>query len=172
MTRRDYAVFDQEPELLAAIRECKDLELRIIDAWLPYPVHGIDELIGIRPTRLPWVTMAGGVTGVALALWFQYWSTGISWPLNVGGKPFDSLPAFVPITFEMLILVAGLATAFALFARSSMWPGRSKRIIDSRITDDRFVIAVSRQDAAVPDARVEEIWERHGAVDSWSEVAQ
>jgi hypothetical protein len=172
MSRQDYAVFEDEHELLAAIRECRDLNLRVIDAWLPYPVHGIDELIGIRPTRLPWVTFAGGVTGVALALWFQFWSSATSWPLNVGGKPFDSLPAFIPITFEMLVLSAGLGTAFALFARSGMWPGRTRRKIDPRITDDRFVIAVSRHDAAVPDARVEEIWQRHGAIDSWSEVAQ
>ena len=168
--RVDYAVFDDEQAMLDSIRACRSLHLSVGNAWTPYPVHGIDELLELRPTRLPWATFVAGTLGVCLALLFEYWSSAADWPLNVGGKPFDSLPAFVPVAFESLVLFAGLTTAFVLFLRSGLRPGRKRRILDERLTDDRFAIRIDRTDASVTDGEVADLLEQHGAVHAWSEV--
>jgi hypothetical protein len=146
--------------------------VEVVDAWSPYPVHGIDDLLGIRPTRLPYVTLVFSVIGVAVALWLQYWTSASSWPLDVGGKPFDSLPAFVPVAFELLVLFGGLATAFALLARSRLGPGRRPKVRDPRLTDDRFALMVHIKDARLPEHEIAAIWRQHGAVDTWTEVGE
>ena len=81
-------------------------------------------------------------------LFFQYWTSAIDWPINVGGKPFDSLPAFIPIAFEATILFAGMGVVLALFFRCRLYPGRTPDFIPNRATHDRFVV-VAR---ATPDA--------------------
>jgi hypothetical protein len=174
-SRLHYGLFASSSGLMGAARECRDRGLVVVDALTPYPVHGLDEAMGIRRSRLPWVTLSAGATGLALALWFQYWSSSADWPLNVGGKPFDSLPAFMPVAFEMLILFAGLATAAALFIRSGLRPGGAPRSDAdeqnlSRVTDDRFVLIVERRDASLREQQIEEVWQRHGAVNTWTET--
>jgi hypothetical protein len=170
-----YGLFTDQAGLLGAARECKQRGLPIVDALTPYPIHGIDEVIGIKRSRLPYVTLIAGAVGLAIALWFQYWSSSTDWPINVGGKPFDSLPAFMPVAFEMLILFAGLATAAALFIRSGLKPYGSPRangapVSLSRVTDDRFVLIVERKDAGVHEEHIEEVWQRHGAIETWTET--
>lgn len=167
--RIHYGKFDSEAALLAAIRECNDRELPIVDAFTPYPVHGIDPLLGIKRSRLPFVTLAAGAVGLGLAFLFQYWSSAFDWPLNVGGKPFNSLPAFMPVAFELLVLFGGLATAFFLLLRSRLWPGQKSMSAHPRITSDRFVLMVEQRDAALRDGEMDEIWDRHGAIETWWE---
>ena len=116
--RRHFATFGDQHALLGAARACRERGLTFVDAYTPYPVHGLDEVLGIRRSRLPCVTLVAGTVGVAVALWFQYWASDTSWPIDVGGKPFDSFPAFVPVAFEVLVLFAGLATAAAFVIRS------------------------------------------------------
>jgi len=168
--RLHYATFGDQEALLSAARACREQDLLVVDAFTPYPVHGLDEVIGIRRSRLPRVTFIAGAAGLALALWFQYWASDTSWPLNVGGKPFDSLPAFVPVAFEMLVLLAGLATAAAFLFRSRLRPGEPEGLERARVTDDRFVLAVELSDAALPEGALDALWRQFGAVDSWSEV--
>ena len=169
-SRLEYAVFDDESRFKAAIARCRTLHLSVVDAWTPYPLHGIEELMGVRPTRLPWVTLIAGAIGLGLAMWFQYWSSAQDWPLNIGGKPFDSLPAFIPVAFELLILFGGLATAFALFVRCGLWPGKRAKVIDPRVSDDRFALLVERRDSSLNDQEIAELWREHGALRAWSEV--
>ena len=106
--------FEDEHDVLAAAKECRERQIPIADVVSPYPIHGLDAVLGLRPSRLPWVTLTGALVGAGLGLWFEYWSAWDNWPINVGGKPFDSLPAFVPVAFELTILFAGLATFFLL----------------------------------------------------------
>ena len=169
-SRLEYAVFDDESRFKDAIAHCRRLELDVVDAWTPYPLHGIEELMGIRPTRLPWVTLVAAAVGLGLALWFQYWSSAQDWPLNIGGKPFDSLPAFVPVAFELLILFGGLATAFALFLRCGLWPGKREKPVDPRVSDDCFALLVERQGSSLNDDEIAALWNEHGALRAWSEV--
>src|SRR5262245_11594705 len=100
-------VFLQEADLVAAARATRSAGYRIHDAFTPYAVHGLDEALGLRPSRLPWVCLAFALAGLSAAGLGQYWLSAIDWPLNVGGKPFNSLPAFLPAMFEVMVLLAG-----------------------------------------------------------------
>lgn len=165
MSRRVHVgVFGNESDLLAAVRGFRACGLVVVDVKSPYPVHGLDEAAGIPPSRLDTVCIAAGGVGLALALWFQGWASATDWPLNVGGKPFQSLPAFVPIAFEVTILFAGLATVAALLLRSGLVPWRRPRFAALGATDDRFVLVVTRIDAALTPARVHALFGEYGAL--------
>ena len=168
--RLHVAVFEREVDLLRAIGACRDQRLTIVDAYSPYPIHGIDEVMGIRRSRLTLVCFAAGLTGLTLGLLFQYWSSAVDWPLDVGGRPFDSLPAFIPVAFEMTVLFGGLATALALLARSRLWPGRRPRRAIERVTDDRFALVVAGGEPTLRDGELERMLADHGAASSWEEL--
>lgn len=139
-----YAVgyFDSEDAILAATRKARDAGHRVADVFTPYAVHGLDEAMGLRPSRLPWVCFIVGMTGATLAMGFQVWTSTVSWPLNVGGKPFASVPAFIPVTFEVTVLTAALSSALAFFLRSKLFPGK-RSIVLPHVTDDRFALALA-----------------------------
>jgi hypothetical protein len=165
MTRRVHvASFADGHALVAAARACDASGLKIADAYTPHPVHGLDEVLRIRRSRLPIVCFAGGLIGLLIALGFQYWSSATDWPLNVGGKPFDSFPAFVPVAFETMVLFAGLATAAGLLLRSRLWPGPRAAPPHTRVTDDRYVLVVAERDGSVPAERIRELLRSNGAV--------
>jgi hypothetical protein len=155
--------FDDDRDLIDAVRECRARQIPILDVVSPFPLHGLDEELGIRPSRLPWVTLAGGAVGLSIGLLFQYWSSAVNWPLNIGGKPFDSLPAFVPVAFETTILLAGLSTAAALLARSRLWPGRRPPSGLEATTDDQHALILEQSDAAFCEEDFVELWGKHGA---------
>jgi hypothetical protein len=135
--------FADEHGLLEAARAARAAGLGVSDAFVPYAVHGLDEAIGQRPSRLPWVCFLGGLMGGASALGFELWSSAVSWPINVGGKPFASIPAFIPVTFELTVLSAALCSAAAFLFRSRLFPGR-QAVPLVRVTDDRFALVLER----------------------------
>jgi len=141
------ASFDDEALLLRATHAVRRAGVEIADAYTPYAVHGLEEAMGLRRSRLTWVCFAAGLTGAACAMLFQVWSSAASWPLNVGGKPFASVPAFIPVTFELTVLSAALASAFFFFFRSRLYPGRPAAP-PPQVTDDRFVLVVADSEAA------------------------
>jgi hypothetical protein len=155
--------FEDEHELLDAARACRAREIPILDVISPFPIHGLDAVLGIRRSRLPWVTLIGGAAGLTLGLWFQYWSTSVSFPIDVGGKPWDSFAAFAPVAFEMTILFAGLATAAALFVRSGLWPGKRPRAGLELTTDHRHALILEQRDARFLDSALEQLLAAHGA---------
>lgn len=157
--------FDDEARLLHATRQARANAYRIDDVYTPYAVHGLSDAMGLKASRLTWVCFLMGLTGAVLALGFQVWSSSVDWPINVGGKPFDSLPAFIPIAFEITVLFAGLGVVAALFARCGLWPGARKVQPRIEITDDRFVLVLRLEGArhTVDDARA--FLAEEGAVD-------
>lgn len=161
---RFVGVFERDADLVAATRAARAAGLKVVDAYTPYAVHGLDEAMGIRRSRLAWVALGAGVTGAALKLWFEIWTAVVDWPINVGGKPNNSLPAFIPITFEVMVLFAGLATVAALFMVARLWPGRTPRIVADGTTDDRFALVVEPTSAVATFGYVRALFERHNAV--------
>jgi len=142
--------FDDERPLLAAARAARDARadgVEIVDAFVPYAVHGLDEAMGLRRSRLTWVCFLAGLAGGSLALGFELWTSVVSWPLNVGGKPFASVPAFIPVTFELTVLTAALVSAFTFLARSRLFPGKVRAALP-RVTDDRFALVLAPDGAA------------------------
>ncbi len=157
-------IFQREEDILEATRATRRSGLTILDVYTPYAVHGLDQAMGLRPSRLPWVCFVAAVVGAILKLWFEFWTTMVDWPVNVGGKPWNSLPAFVPVTFEVMVLSAGLTTVFTFLVISRLWPGKRPVLPVPRITDDRFVLAVQETDAAFDVAQVRRLFERCHAV--------
>ena len=142
------ATFEHEDDLLAATRAVRGEGARIVDAFTPYAVHGLDRALGLRPSRLTWVCFVCGMAGALGMLWFEHWTASIDWQLNVGGKPWNSLPSDVPVAFEAAVLLAAFGSVFALFAVSRLFPGKRPHVIDRRVTDDRFVLVIDQADAA------------------------
>jgi len=148
------ATFEHEDDLLAATDAMRREGFRIVDAFTPYAVHGLERAMGLRPSRLTWVCFACGMIGALGMLWFEHWTASIDWRLDVGGKPWNSLPSDVPVAFEAAVLLAAFGSVFALFAASRLFPGKRPRIIDPRATDDRFVLVIDEADAAFDTAAV------------------
>lgn len=141
------AYFKREVDLLAATREARAAGFAIHDVYTPYAVHGLDEALGLPRTRLAWIAFAAGVLGLACGLLLQVWTSAYDWPLNVGGKPFNSFPLFIPVTFELTVLFSGLIAIGVLFLRNRLWLF-NRRLVFERVTDDRFVLVLHQPDAA------------------------
>lgn len=140
------ATFDAEENLLVGARAARAHGIGIRDAYAPYPVHGLDEAMGLRPSRLTWACGAFGLAAVVFMTWFQYWTSAIDWPINIGGKPWDSLPAFAPVIFEAMVLCAGLGTVLVFFLVSRLQPWRKPNLIVDGVTDNRFALVVEHTD--------------------------
>lgn len=142
------ASFSHESDLLSAVQAVRQKGWKIVDAYTPYAVHGLDRAMGLRPSRLPWVCLLGGLIGAVGMLWFEHWTMAIDWPVNVGGKPWNSLPSDAPVAFEAAVLLAGFGSVFALFLVSRLYPGRNCHVPDKRVTNDRFVLLMEQTDAS------------------------
>ncbi len=135
------AVFDNEEDILKAARSVREKNYQDFDTFTPFPVHGMDDAMNLKRSFLPWITLGGGTFGLAFAGFLQIWTSAYDWPVNIGGKPMISLPAFVPIFFELTVLFAGLATVAGLFAVCGL-PNKEARILHPDITNDKFVLFV------------------------------
>jgi len=133
--------FNDEYSLIEATAKVRDANYESIDTFTPYPVHGLEDAQGLRRSPLPYITFTFGLTGLICAFLLQYWTSAVSWPLNVGGKPFNSWPAFVPIMFELTVLFAGISTVLGMFALNRL-PNITKKIPDPSLTRDRFAIMI------------------------------
>src|SRR5207245_3511562 len=109
------AEFETAEEVLAAVRRARQEGYRDMDAYTPYPVEGLSEELGLTRSRVPFVVLVGGLVGAAGGFFMQYWAEAVDYPLNVGGRPYNSWPAFIPITFELMVLVASFAALLGLF---------------------------------------------------------
>lgn len=173
VTRRTIlSLYTRECDLLAATRAFRERGFEILDAYTPYAVHGLDDAMGLRSTRLPWVCFAFGLAGASLKVGFEFWASAISWPIDVGGKPWNSLPAFVPITFEVMVLLAGLSTVAAFLGISRLYPGKPNRVPDPSVTNDRFAIVVALGGAGLTVQDADVIACAHGAVTVREELAE
>jgi hypothetical protein len=114
------AEFDNPDDLLAAAHRARAEGYRRMDAFTPLPIEGLAEAVGFERTSLPLVVFIGGLCGCIGGFLLQYFPSVIDYPLNVGGKPFNSWPAFVPVTFELTILGAALATVLGMLAMNGL----------------------------------------------------
>jgi hypothetical protein len=157
-------VFEREQDTLDATNAFREGGYSIVDVYAPYAVHGLDKAMNLQPSRLPWVCFALGAIGAAAKVWFEIWTTAIDWPINVGGKPWNSLPAFVPVTFEVMVLFAGLSTVFAFLLVARLHPGKKAVMPLAGVTDHRFALVLEETDAAFDVGLVRGMLERFHAV--------
>ncbi len=143
MSRRIFVgVFEDEADVIAAADASRAQGFAIVDAFTPYAVHGLDRAMGLKPSWLPWACFGLGAAGLAFATWFQFWTTAVAWPINVGGRPWNSLPAFVPVMFELMVLCAGVGVVVTFVIARRLGPWRAPEIPDLRATHDRFVLVL------------------------------
>jgi hypothetical protein len=144
------AEFETADQLLAAANAAKNHGFSNLEAYTPFPVHGLSEAIGFRDQRVPWFIFAGGMMGGLLGYTMQWWISVIDYPLNVGGKPLNSLPAFFPVTFECTILAAALTAVGSVIVLNRL-PRPYHSIFNTpgfeRASQDRFFLEVSALDS-------------------------
>ena len=143
------AEFENEHDLLHAAEKVRDAGYTKTDAFTPFPVHGIDHALGIKPTILPFIVLCAGLTGLCTALLMQWWMNGVDYKYIISGKPFGITPASIPVSFELTILFSGFTTLFGLLALMKL-PRFNHPLFASkqfeRSTDDGFFIALEARD--------------------------
>jgi len=144
------AVFDDDDVLLGAVKELKDKNYHIEEVFTPFPVHGLDKLVGLAETRMAITSFIYGLIGLAFSIWMMDYMMIIDWPRNIGGKPSFSFaensPAFVPIMFELTVFFAAHLMVITFYMRSKLWPFKKAENPDLRTTDDHFMIEVLAKD--------------------------
>ena len=159
------AYFRNEGHLASAVAELRTSGYEISDVYTPYAIHGLDRVAGLPHSRLGWVCAIGGFTGAGSILFFQSWTSSVSWALNVGGKPFNSIPAFIPVTFEVGVLAATLGTVAAFLIRSRLYPGKRPIPNLPLISSERFAVVVEEKDASVTAGGVRQICEANDSTE-------
>lgn len=150
------AEFETVEQILTACEKVRDAGFKKWDAFTPFPVHGLNDAMGIRHTRLPLVVLGSAIIGAGSALLLQWWMNAHNYKFLVSGKPFMSLPAFIPVTFELTILFSALAAFIGMLAFNNLPMYhhplfRSERF--RRATADRFFIAVEAADPLFDEER-------------------
>jgi hypothetical protein len=140
--------FLDEKELKGAIKNLKEKNVTIREIFTPFPVHGLDDVMGLKKSRIPTVGFIAGAMGGIGAFVFQSWVFTESYPMNIGGKPLLSIPTFIPIIFETTVLFAAIAMVFAFLFRSKLGLGAENKIYDPRVTDDHFLVLLSSGDSS------------------------
>lgn len=137
------------------------------DVHSPFPIHGIDPVMGIRPTVLPWIVLGGGLAGLIGGLVLQWYCNAYDYPIIISGKPFWSLPANIPIIFECTVLLSAITAVFGMFALNNL-PMLYNPLFKSerfrRVTDDRFFIVIDASDRRFDEAETTKLLQDAGAV--------
>jgi hypothetical protein len=137
------------------------------DVHSPFPIHGIDSVMGIRPTILPWLVLGGGLSGLAGGIGLQWFCNAFAYPLIISGKPFWSLPANIPVAFECTVLAAALTAVFGMLALNRL-PMLYNPLFKSdrfrRVTDDRFFVVIDASDRKFDEQSTTQLLNDAGAV--------
>ncbi|MEZ4228353.1 MAG: quinol:electron acceptor oxidoreductase subunit ActD [Polyangiaceae bacterium] len=143
------AEYSDPAVLIEACKKVRDAGFKKWDTYTPFPVHGIDPAMGIKPTILPWLVLCAGLTGLATAITLQWWTNAHDYPWIVSGKPFWSIPANVPIMFELTVLLSALTTLGGMLALNKLpHPSHPLDLKErfERVTDDKFFLLIEASD--------------------------
>ncbi len=135
-------IFDDEDVLLSAVENIRDKGVKIKEVYSPFPVHGLDEALGYKRTRLPIAAFLFGLCGCITALSTQIWMLGFDWPMIIGGKNHYSIPPFIPVTFEFTVLCTAFGMVGTFLIVSDMKPYKWPRQYDIRTTDDKHAMVL------------------------------
>lgn len=143
------AEFSSDDSLLRATRAAYDAGYRCMDAYSPLPIDGLAEALGFRHTRVPQIVLIGGVIGCVGGFALQYWISVVDYPVNVGGRPYNSWPSFIPVTFELTILVAAFAALLGMLVLNGL-PMPYHPVFNvsrfAQATRDRFFLCIEAND--------------------------
>ena len=145
-----HAIFDDEQDVLSVVKDLRDQKIVVNEVFSPFPIHGLDHVLGLKETRMAITAFIYGCIGLAFGSLLIYYimisGVGKSWPMNIGGKPnftfYHNLPSFVPIMFECTVLFAGHLMSLTYLFRNKLYPGAKTSSPDPRTTDDKFLVEV------------------------------
>ena len=162
------AEFDTPEALLEATRRAYAAGYRVMDAYSPFPVEELAEALGSKHTLVPYITLAGGVLGALTGYGLQFWVHAVDLPINVGGRPLNSWPMFIPITFELAVLGAGLFTLVGLLVLNRL-PEPYHPVFNvarfAHASRDRFFLCIEARDPRFAHESTTEFLARQGALD-------
>jgi hypothetical protein len=148
-----YGLYNDEEVLLTAVKKANAQHLDIWNVFSPFPVHGLDPLLGLKESRLHIAGFVYGLIGTLTAFLGMTWIQAQDWPLIIGGKPHWAVPAFIPITFELTVLFSAIGMVVTFYTVCGLGPGVTNPTLDDRITDDKFCIAFDTNEINVDDAK-------------------
>jgi hypothetical protein len=144
------AEFPTPHELIHAVEKTREAGYRWIEAYTPFPVEGLAEALALKRNNVPLITLIGGLAGGLGGFFFQYWVSVIAYPLNIGGRPLNSWPAFIPVTFELTVLGAALSAVFGMLALNGLprphHPLFNVKRFVKHATSDRFYLCIEARD--------------------------
>ena len=159
-------IYDDEDVLKNAVTTVRESGINIHEVYTPYPIHGLEDLLGYKRSRLPIAAFLFGLLGTSLALTMQIYMLGYDWPMIIGGKDHVALPAFIPVTFELTVLLAAFGMVAVFFISTNLKPWAQPRIFDVRITDDRHVLAIDiANNAAIDLDKIKDVLQTTGALE-------
>lgn len=163
---KDYilGVFENEESLVSAFEKVKEKGILPVEVYTPYPVHEILEGMGNK-TRITYAAFFFGVFAVIGIISFLVYAAYISWPLNYGGKPFNSFPSFITVTIVATILSITILTLFTFSARAKIFPGKVPEIFHERATNDRFVMVIDKKSLGENSAEINSIISEYGEIE-------
>jgi len=163
------ALYRTPDDLVSGLSRIRELGFTRLDVVSPYPIHGIDRLLGKGPSRLGYVALVAGITAVLLAKLAQWWMSEVDYPLNIGGKPLFSWPAFVPVTFELMVLVASVVTVVGMLSVFNRLPHYGSALLQSRLmrdlTRDKFGLVVDARDPRFKGETIQGVLSEQGALE-------
>ncbi|MDP2336460.1 MAG: DUF3341 domain-containing protein [Bacteroidota bacterium] len=163
-------VFNDEHTLVDAFEKALVKGVVIEEVYTPYPIHEI--LTGMKnKTHITTAAFIYGVLAVALLIGGMYYAAVISWPLDFGGKPFNTFPSFVVVTIVGTILMITLGTLFTFSVRSKIYPGKTPDIIDIRATDDKFIILLDQEKMGIEKPEITKLFQTYGATEVYEKEA-
>jgi hypothetical protein len=165
------ACYDDEQTLFPAVSKVRKAGYKIHDVYTPYPVHGLDKAMGLRETSLHTAGFIFGLTGTTTAVTFMSWVFTKDWPVNIGGKPHFALPAWIPITFELTVLMAAVGMVLTFCYLCQLAPFIKKHHFHPRATDDLFVLVLECTEKTRED-EVKQFLGNSGAVEINTQVAE
>jgi len=161
-------LYDDPNSLIGAAEAVRDAGYRKWDCHTPYPVHGLDDAMGLKPSPMPYICLGMGGVGVGLALLMQWWMSAVDYPVRIGGKEFFSWPAFVPITFEVFVLLAAVSTFVGMIVLCKLTRWHSP-LHDSgvmrEVTTRRHGVVLDSDDALFTEAGARSLLEGTGCKD-------
>jgi hypothetical protein len=145
-----HAIYTDDDVLMSAVKKVKAAKYNIEEIYTPFPVHGLDKVMGLAPTRLAITAFMYGCVGLIVATVMMNYIMIEDWPMDIGGKPsfsyIENMPAFVPIMFELTVFFAAHLMVITFYLRSRMWPFKKAENPDPRTTDDHFLMEITVND--------------------------
>ena len=156
-------VYDDEDVLLKAIKNVREGGVKIHEVYSPFPVHGIDDVLGYKRSRLTIVAFLFGLLGTSLALTMQFGMMTIDWPMIIGGKDYAPVPSFIPVTFELTVLLASFGMVGTFMIISNLKPWGKAKLFDKRITDDKHIMAINLGNNQLEESAIDKLLKDSGA---------